>query len=123
MHYSSGKEYAEAMIQTILDTQLELDELERIDSKLLIILIDIIKGAAEERYAEYLAGDRETYMFTEEEFMELHNQATYDYIDNMLSNMVDKGVVQVGVGEGGDLLYSLTEFGKHNIKDYIDNNF
>lgn len=117
------EKYALDMIQTLLESDAMLPEDERLNPEIMIHLIGHIKSETQETYKEYVNGNRESYKLTEDEFMALYERANYDYLDSVINGLVDKGMVQVGVGEGGDMLYSLTEHGKHYLAKQIDKDF
>jgi hypothetical protein len=111
----SGEDYAKILINIIVDGELDLPKGERMDSKLLQYWSDEIGKFADETWRKYLTGERETYLFDEDEMYRLYENAGMRYASDILNGLVDKEMVQVGVREGGELVYSLTEKGK----DYV----
>ena len=114
---NSGKDYAEVLINKIIEAELEQPKEEQLDSTLLKCWTNQISSAADDVYMDYIKGDRESFMFTEEEMKQLFENAKSDYIQEMLNNMVDRNLLEVSVGENGDILYGLSEAGK----EYTEN--
>lgn len=115
----SGQDYARIIINTIFEGELSLSEDMRMDSKLLQYWSDEIMTHADKTWQEYIIGERETYIFYDEEFRQLFENAGLRYASDILNGLVDKDMVQVGVREDGELVYSLTEKGKDHIDEEI----
>jgi len=115
----SGQDYARIIINTIFEGELSLSEDMRMDSKLLQYWSDEIMTHADKTWQEYIIGERETYIFDDEEFRQLFENAGLRYASDILNGLVDKDMVQVGVREDGELVYSLTEKGKDHIDEEI----
>lgn len=111
----SGEDYARVMINTIVEGESSLPEEERIDVKLLQYWCDEIAIFADKTWNAYIIGERETYIFDDVEFRQLFDNAGLRYASDILNGLVDKDMVQVGVREDGELVYSLTEKGKDHI--------
>ena len=86
---------------------------------LLTHLSKLIHYRANKHWAEYIMGNRDTFMFSEDEMMEMFNKAGELYVSDMLDDLVDKNVLEVSVDESGDLLYGLSEEGKKIINDEL----
>lgn len=111
----SGEDYARMMIDTIMDGELELPTKDRMDSKLLQYWCDEISTFADQTWQAYITGQRESYLFEEKEFRNLFENAGLRYASDILNGLVDKEMVQVGVRQDGELVYSLTEKGKDHV--------
>lgn len=111
----SGEDYARVMINTIVEGESSLPEEERIDVKLLQYWCDEIAIFADKTWNAYIIGERETYIFDDVEFRQLFDNAGLRYASDILNGLVDKDMIQVGVREDGELVYSLTEKGKDHI--------
>lgn len=111
----SGEDYARVMINTIVEGESSLPEEERIDVKLLQYWCDEIAIFADKTWNAYIIGERETYIFNDVEFRQLFDNAGLRYASDILNGLVDKDMIQVGVREDGELVYSLTEKGKDHI--------
>ena len=110
--YSSPEEYA-------MDLSYEISKLGEgtIDSQLLDYWCDDVYNLALDSYVEYLKGNKETYLITDEDVKKSYEKASLRHTQELLNGMVDKGLVQVSVGETGDILYSLTEGGKKHLDE------
>lgn len=113
----SGEDYARVMINTIIEGELSLPEEERMDVRLLQYWCDEIGSYADKAWSAYIIGDRETYIFDDVEFRQLFDNAGLRYASDILNGLVDKDMIQVGVREDGELVYSLTDKGKDHIAE------
>jgi hypothetical protein len=107
----SGEEYAELLISNILnlDQGMPLDLLE--------IWCNEIRSLAIESYADYLKGKKDDFALTVEEVEQSYKTSTMILIENTIGDMVDKELLNVGVDQEGEIVYSLTDKGKE-IKDH-----
>jgi hypothetical protein len=115
----SGQDYARLLINTIFEGELELSEDARMDSRLLQYWSEEIMTYADITWQDYITGKRETYLFDDMEFRQLFENAGLKYASDILNGLVDKDMIQVGVREDGELVYSLTEKGKKQIDEEI----
>jgi hypothetical protein len=115
----SGQDYARLLINTIFEGELELSEDARMDSRLLQYWSEEIMTYADITWQDYITGKRETYLFDDMEFRQLFEKAGLKYASDILNGLVDKDMIQVGVREDGELVYSLTEKGKKQIDEEI----
>ena len=114
----SGEDYARVIINAIIEDELDMPKDQRMDSKMLQYWCEEIQIFANQTWKEYIMGNRESYMFTESELKKLYENAGLKYASDILNGLVDKEMIEVSVGEGGDLLYSLTEKGrKYSLED------
>jgi hypothetical protein len=106
----SGEEYAELLINNIieLDGGIPLDLLE--------IWCNEIRDLAIQSYDDYLKGKKDDFALTVEEVEKSYKISTMILIENTIGDMVDKELLNVGVDEEGEIVYSLTDKGKE-IKD------
>ena len=56
------------------------------------------------------------YEFTQVEFEQTLDDAGLRYTEELLNKLVDKEMIEVGVGKEGDLLYKITDKGINHIK-------
>jgi hypothetical protein len=109
---SSGQDYAQLLINNLIEGELEVPEEERMDSRFLLYWCEEISTFADQTWQDYILGNRESYKFQEEEIRKLFEKAGLRYASDLLDGLVDKEMVQVGVRQDGELVYSLTEKGK-----------
>lgn len=107
----SGNDYARLLIDEILKDEDDAPLNKKMPILLLSFWIDEIKTLADETWRQYIVGRRDSYEFTPDEFDQTLNRAGLKYTGELLDGLVDKGVVEVRVGEKGDMLYGLTEEG------------
>lgn len=114
----SGEDYARVVINAIIEGELDMPKDQRMDSRMLQYWCEEIQTFANQTWEEYIMGNRESYMFSESELKKLYENAGLKYASDILNGLVDREMIEVSVGEGGDLLYSLTEKGrKYTLED------
>ena len=117
---NSPQEYSHLLITTILEGEKTIPEDQQMPINLLTYLTENIEEYVETKWNEYLTGKQETFMLGEGEMEMLFNKAGELYTQDILNDMVDKNVLETYIGEGGDILYGLSETGKiiaENLKD------
>jgi DNA-binding PadR family transcriptional regulator len=109
---NSGAEYAQLLINSIKTAESELSLNEQMDPMLLECWIELIEEKADKSYNDYIIGKRETFLMDENEISEMFKTAHENYVQKMLNSMVDKDLLEVSIGEEGDLLYGLSDKGR-----------
>jgi len=110
---TSGGDYALLLISTILESERDMSESERLDSDTFLHLTKRIKEYADITWDDYTKGNRETYLFDDVEMEMIFQKAIQDTVDNLLEGLIEKEMVSIAaVSEEGELLYSLTDEGK-----------
>lgn len=109
---NSGADYAQIIIDTIIEGEKQIPEHAQMPIALLEYLTEEIQTQADIRYNEYIMGKRDTFLFNDVELEEMYNKAGERYVEDMLDGLVDKGMLDMHIGEGGEFLYSLSEEGK-----------
>jgi hypothetical protein len=115
MEINSGEDYGNVIINGILEIEEKMPDDQKMPVRLLELWLEEIKAHATNTYFDYVIGKREHYEFDEEEIKAVYDLAGMRYTQELLDGLVDKGMVEVSVGENGDLLYSTTEEGKKAI--------
>lgn len=113
----SYQEYYTEVVRMINETELSLDEHQRMPERLLKLWIDRIREFCKNSYQEYLIGNRESYYMNEEEYDALFDKAGMDYTDELLNNLIDRELVEVGINEDGNMVYKATELGRKIAKN------
>ena len=103
---NSGEDYARLLTNTIKEADGPLPD------ELVEYWCENVWEMAVNSYNDYIAGKIDDYLLSDEEITEAYERAGIRYTQEILNGMVDKGIVQANVGEGGEILYSLTEEGK-----------
>ncbi len=103
---NSGEEYAKILTSTIREAEGPLPE------ELVEYWCEDIWEMAINSYNDYITGKKDDYLLSDVDMNEAFDRAGIRYTQEILNGMVDKGVVQASIGEGGEILYSLTEEGK-----------
>jgi len=111
----SGQDYAKVLIDAIVEGELSFSRKDRMDSRLLSYWSEEIKIFADKTWHQYIIGKRESYFFNEDEMHKLYEAAGLRYASDILNGLIDKDMIQVGVREDGELVYSLSDKGR----DYI----
>jgi hypothetical protein len=107
----SGNDYARLLIDEILKDEDTAPLNKKMPILLLSFWIDEIKTLADNTWTQYIVGKRDSYEFTLDEFDQTFNRAGLKYTEELLDGLVDKGMVEVRIGEKGDILYGVTEEG------------
>ena len=120
---NSGADYAQIVIDTILETEKEIPKDQQMPADLLKHLFEIITTRADKYYHEYIIGKRDTFIFSDVDMIDMFNKAGECYVSEMLDGLVDKDMLEVSVDETGEFLYGLSEKGKEEAaKTFKDNN-
>ena len=114
---SSGNDYAQLLIDEILKDESDAPLDKKMPILLLSFWIDEIKTLADITWNQYVIGKRDMYEFDVDEFERTFDNAGIRYTEELLHGLVDKGMVEVGVGKEGDLLYRATDEGIKTVKD------
>ena len=109
---NSGSDYAQLVIENILETERTLPVDQQMPIDLLTHLTKLIETEADKYYAEYIIGKRETFLFSDVELTDLFDKAGELYVSDMIDGLVDKDMLEVSVDENGEFLYGLSELGK-----------
>ena len=115
----SAEDYANVVIETILEAEQEVPVEEQMSSTLITIQMKNICELADTTWAEYIKGDRETFLFSDEEFIDLTKKSFEEYVQSMLNKMSDDGFIQAGIDNNGDIVYNITEEGKKIVTNNI----
>ena len=113
----SGNDYAQLLIDEILKDEDGAPLNKKMSILLLSFWIDEIKTLADGTWRQYIIGKRDSYEFTPDEFNQTFDNAGMRYTEELLHGLVDKGMVEVGVGKEGNLLYRTTDEGIKNINN------
>jgi hypothetical protein len=74
-------------------------------------------------YNDYIIGKRDDYKLSDIESYEQFEKAGLQYTQELVDGMVDRDLLEVSVGQGGDLLYSTTKKGLEIANQFeLDNN-
>lgn len=103
---NSGEDYARILVNTIKEADGPLPE------ELVKYWCEEIWELAINSYNDYIAGKKDDYLLSDVDMDEAYNRAGIKYTQEMVNGLVDKGMIQAGVGPEGEILYSLTEKGK-----------
>ena len=121
MKFESGKEYAKALVNGIVQAELETSSESRIPDELLGYFFKNIEDLCDQKYYNYIVGAIESYILTDTELEEAFNSASQSYVEVILDGLVDKNMLEISIGEGGDILYGLTPQGEQVVKKLNQN--
>jgi len=119
--FQSPEEYSHLLIKTILDTEKTIPEDQQMPINMLTYLAENIETLVETKWNNYLIGKEETFMLNEDEMTMCFNKAGEQYTSDVVDDLVDKDMLETFVGEGGEILYGLSELGK-KITDKLKDN-
>jgi hypothetical protein len=114
---NSGDDYAQILMDTIIEGEKSIPEKEQMPIDLLTNLSKLIHNKANEYWDEYIIGKRDTFVFEVGEMEDMFNKAGEMYVSDMVDQLVDKDVLEVSVDGEGEFLYGLTELGKQMLDE------
>jgi len=117
LNINSGDDYAQILMDTIIEGEKSIPEKEQMPIDLLTNLSKLIHDKANEYWDEYIIGKRDTFVFEVGEMEDMFNKAGEMYVSDMVDQLVDKDVLEVSVDGEGEFLYGLTELGKQMLDD------
>lgn len=103
---SSGEDYARLLTETIKEADGSLPE------ELVEYWCEDIWEMAVNSYNDYIAGKKDDYLLSYVDMNEAFDRAGIRYTQEVVNGLVDNGMIQAGISENGEILYSLTEEGK-----------
>jgi hypothetical protein len=112
---NSGSDYAQIVIDNILEIERTLPVDQQMPFDLLTYLTKLIETEADKYYTEYIIGKRETFLFNSVELTDLFNKAGELYVGDILDGLVDKDMLEVSIDETGEFLYGLSKKGEQAI--------
>ena len=120
--FKDAEHYASTIRDIILNTEPDPED-EPMPVDLINYWADNMYDTCYKAYNDYIIGKRDDYKLSDIESYEQFEKAGLQYTQEMVDGMVDKDLLEVSVGPGGDLLYSTTEKGKTAMFEYeLDNN-
>lgn len=119
---NSGDDYADVLINKIRNIEASLPENQQQPIELMKHWEDIIREMANDNYTNYIIGKREHYLFDEEEMLTTFRKASELYVNDLLGGLVDKGLVEAGIDENGDVVFSLSDNGKEWVNKDMNKN-
>jgi hypothetical protein len=118
-NFSNVEEYIYALVSTIWITNMTAPT--PMPGDLIGYWVEEIEKRCNERYESYVKGDIDDFRLGEEEIMEeLLGYAKDKLIAEALSNLVDRELMSMSVGEDGEILYKATDKGKEYIEQHKD---
>lgn len=103
---NSGEDYAKLLTSTIREADGPLPE------ELVEYWCEDVWEMAVNSYNDYITGKNDSYLLSDADMNEAFDRAGIRYVQEMVNGLVDNGMIQAGIGENGEILYSLTEEGK-----------
>jgi len=117
LNINSGDDYAQILMDTIIEGEKSIPEKEQMPIDLLTNLSKLIHDKANEYWDEYIIGKRDIFVFEVGEMEAMFNKAGEMYVSDMVDQLVDKDVLEVSVDDEGEFLYGLTELGKQMLDE------
>jgi len=114
----SGAEYAQLLIDNIVKGEKELSTDQQLPINLLTYWCEEIEIQADKAWVDYISGKREHFTFDEDEFRGIFDKAGERYTGDVLDGLVEKEMVQMGIREDGEIVYSTTHKGKQALKEH-----
>jgi hypothetical protein len=99
----SGDDYADLLI----DDLRIMTEQEGMEEDLFKLWEKHIRKLCNLRYYQYVSGDVDNFMLSEQEIMQTYKDSTLEYTGEILSSLVEKGEVSMSVNPDGEILYGV----------------
>ncbi len=109
---SSGGEYANYLVKSILETEKALPVEDRIPCNLMEFWIEELIELAEDSYIDYIIGKKESYLVNIDEIEKTFKVANQKFVDFTLQEMLDKDLLSLNIDKEGNLVYKATEKGR-----------
>ena len=116
-NFKSGDDYAQTLIQSIVESEIDLPKSERMDPELFQIWVNVITKKCRNKWNAYITGQIEEFLLDEEEFTNTFKDAAEELVSDTLGDLVDKNMVKIAIDDNGELLYSLTDQGQEAAKN------
>jgi len=116
-NFKSGDDYAQVLIQSIVESEIDLPKSERMDPELFQIWVNVITKKCRNKWNAYITGQIEEFLLDEEEFTNTFKDAAEELVSDTLGDLVDKNMVKIAIDDNGELLYSLTDQGQEAAKN------
>lgn len=107
----SGDDYANLLIN---DLRVMVDK-EGMEEDLFKVWEKHIRKLCNLRYYQYISGDAESFMISDNEMMQTYKDSTLEYTGEILSSLVEKGKVSMSINQDGEILYGIP---KDTIKEW-----
>jgi len=95
---------------------LTTDPKETLDPRTLEILEELVEEKCHETYMEYISEDLDSFLLTDQDMMLLFKEATRRYTGELIEGMVHKGMLNMGVDDEGEIVYSLSAKGRKSLE-------
>lgn len=112
----SANDYAQLLIEGILEVENLLPPHERLSKEMLGFWFNEIRKSVDITYNDYIIGKRDNYMLDMDEMHQIFETAHTLYVDDVLTGMLNKNLLSMSVGDDGDILYSLSDEGREVIE-------
>ena len=99
----SGGDYANLLI----DDSRVMTEQEGMEEDLFKVWEKHIRKLCNLRYFQYVSGDIESFMLSEQEMLQTYKDSTLEYTGEILSSLVEKGEVSMSINPDGEILYGI----------------
>lgn len=99
----SGDDYADLLIG---DLRIMVEQ-EGMEEDLFKVWEKHIRKLCNLRYYQYVSGDVESFMLSEQEMMQTYKDSTLEYTGELLSILVEKGKVSMSINQDGEILYGI----------------
>ena len=99
----SGDDYANLLIGDLR----VMTEQEGMEEDLFKVWEKHIRKLCNLRYYQYVSGDVDSFMLSEQEMLQTYKDSTLEYTGELLSSLVEKGEVSMAINADGEILYGI----------------
>jgi len=110
---NSGDDYANLLIAALNEMKSE----SFLEDEILRFWFIEIRKLCVKKYQQYITGKNETYMLSDEEIDGAYKTAIEQMVNEALEDLSEKGLLEISIDEGGEVLYGLSEEGKKQAKN------
>ena len=107
----AAESYQSELLLALIETQSEMNG-EGLIPPVFGVWITLVSKLCEKRRKEYLSGKSETFKLDQDELKETYEEALTSWVDEGITAMVKKGVLEVAVDKDGEMVYGLSDKGR-----------
>ena len=121
--FRDAEHYASTIRNIIIEEATCVSDEPALPETLVAYWAENMYNACYKAYNDYIIGKRDDYRLTDTESYEQYDKAGLQFTQELVDGMVDRDLLEVSVGQGGDLLYSTTKKGLEIANQFeLDNN-
>jgi hypothetical protein len=109
--FKDAEHYASTIRGIIIEEATRVSDDPAMPEELVAYWAENMYNACYKAYNDYIIGKRDDYRLSDIESYEQYEKAGLQFTQELVNGLVDRDLLEVSVGPGGDLLYSTTNKG------------